>query len=133
MHSAHIERAGSYLVHAHLGGSQIVDCPKLLQVQPGASAADRYSVMLTCRTPYRTQTVQAFVIAVASASFQACFSLGLLPPGSLDTDLRQACAILSRFQARHNAVPHNQQTCLGHHLPYQKRFRITRNAMLLPV
>ncbi|KAL0032084.1 hypothetical protein WJX77_004214 [Trebouxia sp. C0004] len=40
-YSAHIERAGSYLVHAHLGGSQIFDCPKLLQVLPGASAADR--------------------------------------------------------------------------------------------
>ena len=55
MYSAHVERAGSYLVHAHLGGSQIIDFPKLLQVLPGASAADRYSVMLACRTPSKTQ------------------------------------------------------------------------------
>jgi len=117
MHSAHIERAGSYLVHAHLGGSQIVDCPKLLQVQPGASAADRYSVMLTCRTPYRTQTVQAFVIAVASASFQACFSLGLLPPGSLDTDPAQSTDMPWTSSALPETVQNHEEcnaaSCVG--------------------
>ena len=55
MYSALIERAGSYLVHAHLSGNQVVDFPKLLQVLPGASAADRYSIMLTCRTACTAQ------------------------------------------------------------------------------
>ncbi len=83
MYSAHIERAGSYLVHAHLSGSQIVDCPKLLQVLPGASAADRYSVVLTCRTPCTTQRqCTPLSLLLPLKSFQACSCLSLLPPGS---------------------------------------------------
>ncbi len=82
---------------------------------------------------YNTETLHPFAVAVASMSFQACSPLGLLPPGSLDTDSRQAYTILSRFQVRHNAALHIKQTCLGHHLPDQKQFRITSNAILLPV
>jgi len=79
------------------------------------------------------ETVHLFAIAVASTGFHICSSFGLLPPDSLDMDLRQACAVLSRFQARHDAALHTAQTCLGHHMPDQKRFRITGIAMLLPV
>ena len=42
MCSAGTDKAGSCLVHAHLDGVQITGYPKLLQVLPGVSAADRY-------------------------------------------------------------------------------------------
>ncbi len=79
---------------------------------------------------YNTEKMYLFAVAVASMIFQTCSFPGLLPSDSLDMDLRQACTILP---VRCNAALHIEQTCLGHHLSDQKQFRITINAMLLPV
>ncbi|DBA83503.1 TPA: hypothetical protein ACH3X2_006431 [Trebouxia sp. C0005] len=90
-YSAHIERAGSYLVRAHLDGSQIVDCPKLLQVLPGASTADRCRLTGSGRQLTVGQPVM-LTLHTADAYSNACWNsadkvhVGLCgPPGTVLT------------------------------------------------